>query len=147
MCLSKNTTFVQLMNLLQALYTGKLNPIQQILFIGIMQMLFVLTFLLLGINGRNVWMALQAPVLFYTCMTIMIGIFNQNGKWYYLFSIGGYALIFSLSILLSYIVSGEALSRQEGFINVLILNTVFYFMLLMISILYRGIKEFLEKME
>lgn len=147
MCLSKNTTFVQLMNLLQALYTGKLNPIQQILFIGIMQMIFVLTFLLLGINGRNVWMALQAPVLFYTCMTIMIGIFNQNGKWYYLFSIGGYALIFSLSILLSYIVSGEALSRQEGFINVLILNTVFYFMLLMISILYRGIKEFLEKME
>jgi hypothetical membrane protein len=147
MCLSKNTTFVQLMSLLQALYTGKLNPIQQILFICIMQMLFVLTFLLLGINGRNVWMALQAPVLFYTCMTIMIGIFNQNGKWYYLFSIGGYALIFSLSILLSYIVSGEALSRQEGFINVLILNTVFYFMLLMISILYRGIKEFLEKME
>lgn len=147
MCLSKCTTFVQLMNSIQALYKGKLNPVQQVVFIGIIQLLFVLTFLMLGIKGRNVWMALQAPVLFYTCMTLMMGVFNQNGKWYYLLSIGGYAIIFTLSFLLSTLISGEALDLQEGFINVLVLNTVFYFMLLMISVLYRGIKEFLEKME
>jgi hypothetical membrane protein len=135
------------MNSLQALYKGKLNPFQQVAFIAIIQLLFVMTFLILGIKGRDVWMALQAPVLFYTCMTLMMGVFNQNGKWYYLLSVAGYAMIFILSILLSSIISGEALSRQAGFINVLVLNTVFYFMLMMISILYRGIKEFLEKME
>jgi hypothetical protein len=132
---------------LQPISKGKLTPLQQVFFIVAIQMAFVFFFLIAGVKGRNVWMVLQGPVLFYTCMTLMMGIFNQNSKWYYLFSVLGYAAVMSVSVILSTFVSGDRLNKHGDFMNVLMLNTLFYFMMLIISVLYKGIKEFLENME
>lgn len=132
---------------LQLISKGKLTPLQQVFFIVAIELIFVLIFLIAGMKGRDVWMVLQGPVLFYTCMTLMMGIFNQNNKWYYLFSVLGFAAVMSVSVIFSTFVSGDRLNKHADFMNVLVLNTLFYFMMLIISVLYKGIKEFLENME
>lgn len=133
------------MNLLQELYQKKITPLHQTGGILIFLLLLSGIFLLLNVHGRNVWMILQAPVLFYTCMNIMVGVFNDNVRFYYPLSIFGFALIFSCSILLSKVISGESIRQHADFFNVLVLNAVFYLLFLMVSLLYKGIKHFLEE--
>jgi hypothetical membrane protein len=144
LCLAKCTTFVQSMNILSELYHKKITPLHQVGAILGLQAVLALSFLIFHVEGRNVWMILQAPVLFYTCMTIMVGVFTENVRWYYLFSILGFAIIFTSSIVLSRQASGETIKQHIDFYNVLVLNVLFYFLFLMVSILYKGIKQFIE---
>jgi hypothetical membrane protein len=144
MRLAKCTTFAMSMNIFVELYHKKITPLHQTAVILLLQVLLSLSFLLLHIEGRNVWMILQAPVLFYTCMTVMVGVFTNNIRWYYPFSIAGFIIIFTASIYLSKWASGDELRTHADFLNVLVLNALFYILFLMASILYKGIKHFLE---
>ena len=145
MCLVKCTTFAQHMNLSKGIFQTNLTPIHQTVLILLVQALLCIAFLLLGVKGRNVWMIFQVPVLFYTCMNMMMGVFGKHKMLiYYPLSILGFATVFAVSYVFSEQISGDNIRVHSDFFNVLVLNGLFYFLFLMISVVYKGVVQFLE---
>lgn len=124
------------------------SPWKQAGIILAIDILFILACLIFQLKGRTPWMLMQAPVLFFCCMNVMMGVFRDKiSGFYYLFSIISFLIIVSLSVVFSKLISGEGLNIHRDFYTIIGLNTLFYFMILMISVLFRGIKYMLEHMD
>lgn len=123
-------------------------PWKQAGIIVVIDILFIIACLVFQLKGRTPWMLMQAPVLFFCCMNVMMGIFRDKiDVFYYLFSALSFLSIVGLSILISKWISGEGLSIHRDFYTIIGLNILFYFLVIVLSVLFRGIKYMLEHMD
>gem|GEM_PF-6479387 len=133
---------------LESLYKGKLNPLQQTGTILLINILTAAALYFVQPEKQVVWVVLQGLVFFYAAMTIGIAVFSRNDpKFYYPVSILTFIALFKGNIVLAEWLTGSTADAFPHFYNFMILNVVFFALFLMISLLYRGIKHFLETMD
>jgi len=120
------------------------SPLVQSSFIAVVGLVFV--FFLSRLPDTTVeWKAVTSSLLIYGAASPLLSIFQKNWGRYILLSIGGYLLLFALLIGFANYISNEAIKELGGVKAVLAAQSIFYFILIGLTGLYRFLLAFLKK--
>lgn len=132
---------------IELLYTGKFNPAFQVVFFIVVNLLAIGCTYLLKLDPATIWVVFQTILFFHSTSSIVLGIFTNNDpKLYYPVIILIFIIFFTLSKRIPTAVSRTSIDDLPHIQNFVLLNVLFFFVFLLASLLYRGMKQALEKM-
>ena len=125
-----------------------LNPPQQALVCAMLIGIFALGCIVLGLHSMQAWNFLTAPVILFTIMNPIMGIFSEKNRWAY---IGWSVRCFIGLALFSYaagsLVSTFKFSQSRELILFAFLIFIFYFMIYSLTFIFKGVLGFLEDLD
>lgn len=129
------------------IYKGNYNPVHQFLiFMGIHLIAFASIYIF-DVQPNNVWVIFQTILFLYGTSSIASGLFTNNiAQHYYPAIILSFVIFFFLGKKLALMSSHLELDEIKYMKNFVTLNLLFFFMLMLVSMIYRGVKQKLETM-
>ncbi|MCO5231918.1 MAG: hypothetical protein M9958_12275 [Chitinophagales bacterium] len=134
-------------NLLQQLYIGKFSPIKILGLFLLFHILFAISILVFKIEPVGVWIGFQTILLFYSSSSLIIGAVSEIKAYlYYPLIILGFIVFYFLGKNLAQILSKTSIDDFEYLKNFIVLNFLYFFILTLLSNIYRKAKKALETM-
>jgi hypothetical protein len=132
---------------IELIYKGDYNPVYQFLiFMGIHLVAFASIYIF-DVVPNNVWVIFQTILFLYAASSIASGLFTNNiAQYYYPAIIVSFIIFFFLGKKLAETASHLKLDEIQYMKNFVFLNILFFFLLMLVSMVFRFVKQKLETM-
>lgn len=132
---------------LRQLYQGYSSPIAQFVFFLALNLLVAAIVNSFGLDKSAIWSVFQTLLFISSTVSLAIAGMSKVPPYiYYPFSIISFIFFFNLSKKLATVVTQATVEDFPFVANFILLNIVFYFILLIPSLMFRGAKKALERL-